>query len=122
MENRTKEFVKELFKVVDFDKIVEVCNNLKKKFGKGHKIEYWYLYKPCYFYIQPITRDTKVMKGIIFERYTNEHNGDIYYRFFGEDGEFHNDDDDCMMSDSREQIETYLNELRDDLIAGGEFL
>ena len=120
MDKRIKVFVEELCKVAGYSKVNEISANLRKKMDDGYLKEYWYIYKPCFFYVQPITRDTKVMQGIILERYTKERHGEPYYRFFGEDGGFHNDDDDCVMGDSREKIETYLNEIRDDLIAGGE--
>ena len=122
MDKRIKVFVEELCKVAGYSKVNEICSNLRKKMDDGYLKEYWYIYKPCFFYVQPITRDTKVMQGIILERYTKERHGEPYYRFFGEDGEFHNDDDDCVMGDSREKIETYLNEIRDDLIASGDIL
>ena len=79
-----------------------------------------YMFDTCYFYVQPITKETKVQEGILLRRYTRH--GVEYYKFLGEDGLIHNDDDDCVMGNSREKIETYLNEIRDDMIAGGDIL
>ena len=121
MDNRIEVFAKELCEVAGFDKVVEVCDRIRKKMDAGYLKEYWYIYKHCYFYVQPIKRKTTVMRGIILERYTTERHGEPYFRFLGEDGLIHNDDDDCIMGESKEKIETYLNELRDDMVAGGEF-
>lgn len=122
MDKRIKVFTEELCKVAGYEKVKDICSNLWKKMDAGYLKEYWYIYKPCFFYVLPITKDTKVMQGIILERYTKERHGEPYYSFFGEDGLIHNDDDDCVMGESKEKIETYLNEIRDDLIAGGEIL
>ena len=120
MDKRIKVFVEELINSVGFDKVMEVCDGLRKKMDAGYLKEYWYIYKHCYFYVLPIKRETEVMCGIILERYTRVRHGDPYYRFLGEDGQIHDDFDDCVMGESKEQIETYLSELREDLIAGGD--
>ena len=121
MDKRIETFSKELVKAVGFDKVMEVCDEIRKKMDAGYLKEYWYIYKHCYFYVMPIKQDTAVMRGIILERYTKERHGESYFRFLGEDGLIHNDDDDCVMGESKEKIETYLKELREDLEADGEF-
>jgi len=120
MDKRIEVFAKELCKVVGFEKVMKVCDNIRKKMADGCLKEYWYIYKHCYFYIQPIKRETTVMRGIILERYTTERHGEPYFRFLGEDGLIHNDDDDCIMGLEKQQIETYLEELRDDMEVNGE--
>lgn len=102
------------------EKVMKTCSNLRKKLDDGYLKEYPYIYLPCWFYVVPITKETKVMKGVILERYTRERHGDFYYRFLGEDGKIHNDFDDCVMKESKDIVETYLNELREDMIADGD--
>ena len=121
MDKRIETFAKELCKAVGFEKVVEVCDAIRKKMDDGYLKEYWYIYKHCYFYEQPIKRETSVLRGVILERYTNERHGEPFFRFLGEDGFIHNDDDDCVMGESKEKIETYLEELREDMEASGEF-
>lgn len=119
MDKRIEVFAKELCETVGFTKVMEVCDNLRKKMEAGYLKEYWYIYKHCYFYVQPIDKDSSVMRGIILERYTRNRI-DVYYRFLGEDGLIHNDEDDSVMGEEKEKIEIYLNEIREDMIAGGE--
>ena len=52
------------------------------------------LFKECYFYIFPITEDTKVLKGIIVD--AEEKDDETIYYFVGEDGEIYNDDDETV--------------------------
>lgn len=101
-----------------------VINGMEKTRGEMEEQEspalkeFELFFKKCWFYTQPITMETKVQKGIIVDKY--ERDGDIYFLFFGEDGKIHNDDDDCMMGKDKENMETYLSDLREELIAGGD--
>ncbi len=119
MDKRIRVFVEELCNIAGYEKVKEVCCKLRKKMDVGYLKEYWYMYKLCYYYDTPITKETKVMQGVILERYTKERHGEPFYRFFGEDGMMH-DDEDSVMGETREKIETYLNEIRDDMIKNRE--
>lgn len=120
MDKRIKVFVEELSNAIGFEKVMDVCDGLRKKMDVGYLKEYWYIYQHCFFYVQPIKLDTGVMRGIILERYTRERHGEPYFRFLGEDGQIHDDYDDCIMGLKKEKIETYLNELREDMIADSD--
>ena len=119
MDKRIKVLIEELCNIAGYEKVNEVCCKLRKKMDIGYLKEYWYMYKQCYYYETPITKDTKVMQGVILERYTKVRHGEPFYRFFGEDGRMH-DDEDSVMGESKENIERYLNEIRDDMERDGE--
>ena len=71
------------------------------------------LFKECYFYIFPITEDTKVLKGIIVD--AEEKDDETIYYFVGEDGEIYNDDDETVMGSNFEEVERILKELQQDM-------
>ena len=70
------------------------------------------LFRECYFYIFPITEDTKVLKGIIVD--AEEKDDETIYYFVGEDGEIYNDDDETVMRFDKEEVEIILNEMKED--------
>ena len=71
------------------------------------------LFKECYFYIVPITEDTKVLKGIIVD--ADEKDDETIFYFVGEDGEIYNDDDETVMRFDKKEVETILNEMKEDI-------
>ena len=71
------------------------------------------LFKECYFYIFPITEETKVMKGIIVD--ADEKDDETIFYFVGEDGEIYNDDDETVMGSNFEEVERILKELQQDM-------
>ena len=71
------------------------------------------LFKECYFYIVPITEDTKVQKGIIVD--ADEKDDETIYYFVGEDGEIYNDDNETVMRLDKKEVETILNEMKEDI-------
>ena len=44
MDKRIEVFAKELCETVGFTKVMEVCDNLRKKMEAGYLKEYWYIY------------------------------------------------------------------------------
>jgi hypothetical protein len=82
--------------------------------------DYNWFFKEVWLYPQPIKRDTEVMRGVIVKKLRKDRNGEIYYVTLAEDGKLYVDNDECVMGENRETISTYLHELREDLIAGGD--
>jgi len=71
------------------------------------------LYKECYFFAVPISEETKVQKGSIVD--VLEKDGEMIYYFIGDDGEIYNDDDETVMRFDKKEVETILNEMKENL-------
>lgn len=87
------------------------------KYCPAHK-RFRYLFSECWYYICPIRKDTKVQRGVVLRKYKRD-DEDIYL-FLGEDGRIYDDDTETVMGSKKEQVETYLQEIKDELIQGGE--
>ena len=108
-------------KTVDYflDDMIEFRQKMKQENPQFIKDYNWF-FKEVWLYPQPIKRDTEVMRGVIVKKLRKDRNGDIYYVTLAEDGKLYVDNDECVMGENRETIATYLHELREDLIAGGD--
>jgi len=71
------------------------------------------LFKECYFYVVPIAEGTQVLKGFIVD--ADEKDDETIYYFVGEDGEIYNDDNETVMRLNKKEVETILNEMKEDI-------
>lgn len=101
------------------DEMIEFRQKIKQEKPQFIKNNDWF-FKEVWLYPQPIERDTEVMRGVIVKKLRKDRNGDTYYVTLAENGELYVDNDECVMGENREKIATYLHELREDLIAGGD--
>lgn len=118
---RVGEILKGFVKVSGWDMVKEAQQNVREQMEEDKAPvleEFPNILKLVYLYPTPIKKETKVLEAIVFDRTSEDENGD--YQMIAEDGEVYTDTLDCVAGANKDEVQRILDELREDMIASGE--